>query len=94
MTFRAGQPVVWGDLPFVIVDASNHGTLITAVRPFGAAGSDDGVAFTGSEADVLEIECAWFALCDHTATSLEPHPVLGDVPICDRCREKNERLRG
>lgn len=44
--------------------------------------------------DLLEVECAWFALCDHTATSLEPHPVLGPVPICDRCREKNERLRG
>lgn len=29
--------------------------------------------------------CQWFAKCDRPATHLEPHPVLGPVPACDRC---------
>lgn len=29
--------------------------------------------------------CEWFALCENEATHHEPHPVLGDVPRCDRC---------
>jgi hypothetical protein len=32
--------------------------------------------------------CMWFALCDHQAVTTEAHPVLGDVPICTRCKEK------
>jgi hypothetical protein len=32
--------------------------------------------------------CQWFALCDHEANGTMPHPVLGEVPICDRCRAK------
>lgn len=34
--------------------------------------------------------CAWFALCTNEATGTLAHPVLGDVPICDRCRAKYE----
>lgn len=37
--------------------------------------------------------CEWFALCDRPATSFLDHPVLQLVPVCDRCREKVERLR-
>lgn len=29
--------------------------------------------------------CHWFALCDHLATRTRPHPILGDVAICERC---------
>lgn len=29
--------------------------------------------------------CQWFALCQRHETATEPHPVLGDVPICDEC---------
>ena len=36
--------------------------------------------------------CAWFALCPNAATRTRSHPVLGDVPICDRCDDKIERL--
>lgn len=39
----------------------------------------------------LKIEpelCKWFALCDHPATSRQPHPILGEVPICNRCAAK------
>lgn len=30
--------------------------------------------------------CEWFAMCTNDATGTIPHPILGDVPICDRCR--------
>lgn len=30
--------------------------------------------------------CEWFALCTNPATDTEPHPVLGAVPICERCK--------
>lgn len=87
----AGQPVVWGNLRMVVADTNRHGD-VTAIR--GTDDTDaDAVAFTGDEADVFEVECAWFAGCDHTATSLEPHPVLGDVPICERCKARNDRMR-
>ena len=44
-------------------------------------------------------KCEWFALCDNYATHTKTHPVLGEVPICDRCealvpgtgRELNDR---
>lgn len=32
--------------------------------------------------------CQWFALCDRQATGTTPHPILGDVPTCDRCKER------
>lgn len=38
--------------------------------------------------------CEWFALCDRPATVLVPHPVLGQVPTCDRCADRVARLRG
>lgn len=37
--------------------------------------------------------CEWFALCDHLATGTMPHPILGPVPICDRCRGKVDALK-
>ena len=32
--------------------------------------------------------CMWFAACDNPATGTTPHPILGDVPTCDRCAER------
>lgn len=29
--------------------------------------------------------CQWFVFCGVVATGLTPHPVLGQVPTCDRC---------
>lgn len=29
--------------------------------------------------------CQWFAKCLNYATCNTPHPVLGNVPTCDRC---------
>lgn len=36
---------------------------------------------------VLATWCQWFALCPNKATGTIRHPILGDVPICDRCRK-------
>lgn len=30
--------------------------------------------------------CSWFAYCENPATHTQAHPILGDVPICDRCQ--------
>jgi len=32
-----------------------------------------------------ERRCEWFALCDNVATGERKHPILGNVPVCDRC---------
>lgn len=54
--------------------------MIEIETPDGTFGSlaeaaDHGYTFT----------CEWFARCQRNATTLEPHPVLGAVPTCDRC---------
>lgn len=36
--------------------------------------------------------CEWFALCTNDATKMRKHPILGNVPICDRCDAKVEKL--
>lgn len=38
--------------------------------------------------------CKWFALCENAATLTIPHPILGDVPACQRCADKNKKLGG
>jgi hypothetical protein len=38
--------------------------------------------------------CAWWAMCTNAATTTLPHPIIGEVPICDRCKAKVERIRG
>ena len=36
--------------------------------------------------------CEWFTLCFNEATTTRSHPILGDVPICQRCQDKMDRL--
>lgn len=36
--------------------------------------------------------CRWWALCDQDATHTLSHPILGEVPICDRCQTKYDAL--
>lgn len=33
--------------------------------------------------------CQWYALCTREAAGTTPHPILGDVPICQRCADKH-----
>lgn len=33
----------------------------------------------------MVIMCEWFAKCDRPADGVMPHPILGDVPCCERC---------
>jgi hypothetical protein len=37
--------------------------------------------------------CEWYLLCTNASTHDEPHPILGNVPTCDRCGEKIQRLK-
>lgn len=54
------------------------------------------------EARVYDIDlnpapCMWFALCENPANGLRKGPVgngeFKDVPICQRCDDKAERLK-
>lgn len=36
------------------------------------------------------VSCQWFANCENPANGTMPHPVLGEVPICERCRKRAE----
>ena len=38
------------------------------------------------------MQCQWFLLCENEAVKTRPHPILGDVPICERCDRKVEDL--
>lgn len=93
-----GQPFVWdrrdGEDLRCVVTATNRQGDITHYRAVDIDPEEASYAFTDDEARAFEVGCAWFALCDHTAIGFEPHPILGDVPICERCRDKNARLRG
>lgn len=87
----AGQPVVVGNTRAIVADAP--GTEWARVRLIDEDGtvSDEVLALPFDR--VSTVECSWFALCDHEATSLEAHPALNAVPICDRCKAKVDRLR-
>lgn len=37
-------------------------------------------------------QCQWWALCGGDAITTRSHPILGEVPICDRCHQKAEAL--
>ena len=39
-------------------------------------------------------QCMWFALCDKKAVTTVSHPILGEVPICQRCLDRLNRQIG
>lgn len=47
--------------------------------------ADDGRLIV--EATGETVACHWFSRCVNPATALEPHPVLGPLPICQRCKD-------
>jgi len=38
--------------------------------------------------------CKWFALCDRAAVMTLRHPILGQVPVCQRCADTDASLAG
>lgn len=38
--------------------------------------------------------CQWFAYCTNDATGTQSHPILGEVPICDRCQGIYDGMAG
>jgi hypothetical protein len=36
----------------------------------------------------MNTTCEWFALCDNASVGTVKHPILGDVPTCQRCADK------
>lgn len=54
--------------------------------------TEAGVYVEDEHGDMTEVPCQWFALCDNHAMLTEPHPVLGDVPICQRCKDRIDKL--
>jgi hypothetical protein len=33
------------------------------------------------------MDCQWFLNCTREATTTAPHPILGDVPTCQKCHD-------
>lgn len=47
----------------------------------------DGLLGPFTRGELVEVKwCEWFVNCEHEATGTLDHPLLGKVPICDRCR--------
>lgn len=38
-------------------------------------------------------DCEWYLMCTNKASVMLRHPILGAVPACARCAEKDARLR-
>jgi hypothetical protein len=36
------------------------------------------------------MKCEWYALCENESVGFVWHPVLGDVPTCQRCADKHD----
>lgn len=45
-----------------------------------------------NQPDVNHLMCHWFAACPNQAVQTLRHPVLGEVPICQRCLDWYNRV--
>lgn len=64
-------------------------------RSFANSDTDGFLSQAAGQAMAHELPavCHWFAKCPNPANGLRDHPVLGDVPICQRCDDKIEAMR-
>jgi len=40
------------------------------------------------------VACRWFARCENVAVGVQSHPILGEVPICERCAAWYKKMGG
>lgn len=43
--------------------------------------------------DGYVVSCSWYAMCSNPATEVESHPILGGVPVCERCAGIISRMK-
>jgi len=87
ITLGSKRPIIEWDSATDTPRGNVRGETLAVLRRDGGQGFEGNV-----EAPV----CEWFAKCDHPAVGVIAHPVLGDVPCCQRCADKLEianRLR-
>ena len=53
---------------------------------------DEAINLINQYQDGASKTCEWFLLCENPATTTMHHPILGDVPICQRCIDKINHL--
>lgn len=51
---------------------------------------DDEQLLESHGSNLTPTQCRWFALCDRPAVGVAGHPILGTVPICQRCADNLE----
>jgi hypothetical protein len=37
-------------------------------------------------------KCKWFLKCTNEATTTQSHPILGEVPICQKCKDWYDKM--
>jgi hypothetical protein len=57
------------------------------MKEFFTHTSEDVFLITDVQLIQADFGCMWFRMCENGATGTVKHPVLGDVPVCDRCAE-------
>lgn len=68
--------------PYAVFNLNRVGQALYVIREAGS--------FPGENRMVLgpfepEAPCKWFMMCPNAATRTVPHPILGNVPCCERC---------
>lgn len=78
-----------------VQDAGWEVAWAKAYYHYAAVQRSTGARFEYVEGDLYDQtkqRCEWFAGCGNLATHSQAHPILGDVPICDRCQGIYDRL--